>query len=94
MTFALRWIVAAFFGIFGGWVIACNYACVVIALGWRRRSSLIPLLGGLALSVGMIACPTASVARLAWVPFLVDPGGLLTLVMFVYTAIITRGFRR
>jgi hypothetical protein len=91
---ALRWIASASLGILGAWVVTLNYACIAIGIARRGYHSMIPLLGGCALAVALLACPASRAARWAWVPLAADPGCLFAVLLLGYSAIITRGFRR
>ena len=49
----------------------------MIAILWyarRKRSSMIPLIGGLLFAVAMFICPLPAMKRWAWVPLIADLG--------------------
>jgi hypothetical protein len=90
----LAWAFAVVFAFLGLWVIALNVAVFYLQFTRRRQRSWIPLLGGFLLFLGMAACPLPTVRRLAWLPFILDPGcifGLLfSIVMLIYMIIAPR----
>jgi hypothetical protein len=90
----LRWVASALLGVLGAWLVACNYACIVIGLTRRQHHSMIPLIGGIALAAALLTCPAPGATRWAWLPLVVDPGCLLVALVLGYTAIATHGFRR
>jgi hypothetical protein len=72
--------------ILGAWPIIANHW--ILLSNWRYRTSisLVPLIGGLALFLGLVLSPYAILNYLAPCAFLVDPGCLLTLVGLVRLA--------
>jgi hypothetical protein len=84
----IAWAFAVVFALLGGWVIALNYAVFYHQFVHRRQRSWIPLIGAFLGFLAMAVCPLPAVKRLAWLPFILDPGcafGLLfTIVMFIH----------
>ena len=87
MVDALRWVIAVAFGGFGVLVTTANFAGIAMSRR-ERHYSLVPLLGGSSIAVGLLVCPLDGLAHYAWVPLLLDPGCLLMIVgglsTFVY----------
>jgi hypothetical protein len=79
----IRWLLAVPLGLFGTWVIGCNFACVYLGLVRGKHHSLTPLLGGTCVGSAWLLCPAAGGRSWAWIPLAVDPGGLLLLLLFV-----------
>lgn len=76
MADVLRWIVflagLAFFAL----AALSNFALLLAWIWRKKRSSLIPVVGGIAGMVGLLAAPFPELRRWWWVPPFVDPGTL------------------
>jgi len=94
MHHLLAWAFAVVFTVLGGWVIALNFAVFYLQFTRQRQHSWIPLIGGFLAFFGMAACPLPAVQRLAWLPFVLDPGcvfGILfSIVMLIYMIVSPR----
>jgi hypothetical protein len=86
---AIRWIVTGVFGILGGCCIIGNYAIVIRWYLWRKRDSLIPLVGGIFLVIAMLACPLPGFKRWAWLPLVLD----LSVLGFLYSVFVLKCFK-
>jgi len=90
-TYALRWVLSVPLLLLSLWGIVGN---VTIVLRWylfRKRSSLIPVVGGLLGAVGLAVNPCPSLSRWWWVPLLVDPGFALLLTCTAIDQLLFRG---
>ncbi len=77
------WAASGTVALFGCWIIILNYLVVVEYYRHGRHHSRIPLLGGALLTTAIVLSPLPRPARFAWIPFVIDPGGLLLLVATV-----------
>jgi hypothetical protein len=86
--------IAAPLFLLGASVVFTNYYCWLY-LGYARRGhqSPVPFLGGCLCSVALLVSPVAEVRPWAWLPLLLDPGCVYLLCLFIYTAVVTRGFK-
>jgi hypothetical protein len=60
----------------GAAMTAGNWTMVISWYARRQHGSLIPALGGLLLADAMLLVPSLRVGHYAWLPLIVDPGGL------------------
>jgi hypothetical protein len=93
----LLWLFLGFLFLAGAYFIFQNYyAWLYLGMVARkeRHSSPLPLLGGLLSHLALQGVPNAGVRAWAWVPWILDPGCVFLLGLFLYTAIVTRGFQR
>ena len=79
MVDVLRWVIAVAFAGFGALATTANYAYIAMSRP-ERHYSLIPLLGGSSIAVGLLVCPVYGLAHYAWLPLLLDPGCILMIV--------------
>lgn len=80
------WVIAGALALFGGWVVILNYCGLFQVLVRHHFVSLIPLLGGLALGAATLVAPVPSIAPFCWLPLVLDPGSLYSVVLFVQAA--------
>jgi hypothetical protein len=73
-------VLAIAIGFLGGVVIASNYGIALRFILRGRRGSLVPILGGLLVCVGMLLYPGGLTRPWAWVPLLLDIGCLPMMV--------------
>lgn len=72
-------IISIIFIVFGWAIIAANASLLIRYLVWGRGNrsvSSIPIIGGLAAALGMLLSSNQTLRTLAWVPLLIDTGGL------------------
>jgi hypothetical protein len=69
---------------------ASNAATLVRYVVSKRKGSMIPFLGGVAGSVGVVVSPEPALRPFWWLPLLVDPGS----VVFVVSALVALARRR
>jgi len=85
-----RWLVFAAAGIVFVGCAASNAAALVRHFVSKRKGSMIPLLGGVAGAVGVVASPEPALRPFWWLPLVADPGS----VVFVISALLTLTRRR
>ncbi len=84
-----QWIFGILFLVFGTYMSAMNWACFVNnVIPSRRFASVVPLVGGISGSIGVICLPISGVWKYFWIPFIVDYGSipliLLTATFLAY----------
>jgi hypothetical protein len=93
-TILLGLFLAAIF-LCGVWVIILNYYWwLYVGFVRKEHHSPIPLLGGLLCFLVLHNLRIFGVHFWAWLPWILDPGCVFLLGLFVYTAIVSRGFKR
>jgi hypothetical protein len=70
---------------------ASNAATVVRYIISKRGGSTIPLLGGVAGAVGVVASPEVALRPLWWLPLVVDPGSVVFAVLTLVSLARRRG---
>ena len=90
----LRWVFSGALGLVGCWVIILNFSVVFLWYARRQHHSFIPLLGGCVAAVAMLVCPLPAVARLAWIPLIIDLGCLYSFLGFIYAVLVLRCFKK
>ena len=83
----LKWIAPAGLAVIGVWIVIINYSVALSYYLRGERQSLVPLLGGVFLSVAVLACPIRAVAAYAWVPLVIDLGCGYLLLSLLYSII-------
>jgi len=79
--------------IVAGWVICCNWSCILVYLLKGKHSSWVPILGGGLGCLGCVLSPYAVLNKLWWVPLLIDWGcvpGLSVSLVFLAVLFIRR----
>ncbi|MDB6124095.1 MAG: hypothetical protein JWQ71_3088 [Pedosphaera sp.] len=89
----VEWSVTVILTILGLWIIVLNYLMIITSCVHRRHHSLLPLLGGVLASVAMWVCPL-KISVFAWMPLVVDPGCLLSLIGFLYAIFVNKAFKK
>jgi len=90
----LLWIFLGGLFLLGVYLIFMNYYAWIYPFVTRKKGkSPLPLIGGLLCNASMRVCPIAGVRSWAWLAWLVDPGCVFLLGVFIYTAIATKGFQ-
>jgi hypothetical protein len=90
----LYWMIAAPLFLCGAFIIFMNYYAWLY-LGYARRGhhSPVPFIGGGLCAVALLVSPFAEVRPWAWVPLLLDPGCVYLIGLFIYSAVVTKGFK-
>ena len=60
--------------------IVANYSISIRWYLFKKRASLIPFIGGILGTVGIVCLPVVSIRRFWWIPLVADPGCILLLV--------------
>lgn len=89
----LEWSVALLLCLFSIGGIASNVAIIVGGLFFKKRASLIPLIAGIAGSIGLLILPISDIWIYAWAPLVIDPGCVF-LVSGALVDRLVRGKRR
>ncbi len=76
--------------LFGGAVLVCNYRIAIRWYLFRKRESLITLIGGVFFAFGMLLCPVVEVRRWFWIPLVLD----FSIPGFLYSVIVLSFFRK
>lgn len=79
-------VIAIILMVFGGAIIAANAWLPIRYFVLRRQDrsiSSIPIIGGLAAALGMVMSSSPTLRSFAWVPLLVDVGGLPSVALLV-----------
>lgn len=79
--------IAIILTIFGGAIVAANAYLLTRHLVWGRpdRSiSSIPIIGGITAALGMLLSSNQTLRTLAWVPLLIDSGGLPAVALLLW----------
>jgi hypothetical protein len=85
---------AGFLFLAGAYFIFQNYySWIYLGMARKKHISPLPLLGGLLCHLGMRGAPIAGIRSWAWLPWIVDPGCVFLVGLFIYTAIVTKGFK-
>lgn len=72
-----RWIIGIAFLLFGSYMTAMNWALFINNHILKRKwASAVPLVGGLASSIGLACLPISGIWRYAWIPFFIDWGSV------------------
>jgi hypothetical protein len=74
----------------GGLAIVGNLSIAVRWYLFRKRASMIPLIGGVLLAVGLLICPVPGVRRWCWIPLILD----LSVPSFLYAVFVDRCFKK
>lgn len=91
----LHWLFLGFLFLAGSYFIFQNYyAWLYLGMARKEHHSPLPLLGGLLCHLALRGVPIAGVRAWAWLPWILDPGCVFLVGLFIYTAIVTRGFQR
>jgi hypothetical protein len=78
----------------GAYLISMNYYhWIYLWLAGKKASSPLPLLGGLLCHLAMRVAPIAGIRAWTWLPWILDPGCVFLAGLFVYIAIVTKGFK-
>lgn len=81
---AFRWAVTVLFGAAGLSFIVMNCALMVDSVINRNRHSLVPLVGGALGCAALLICPVGRTYRWAWLPLVIDVGGLLVVALTLH----------
>ena len=76
----LRFIVGAILLVVSVWLIAMNWWIVIERSRKGRRSSLAPFYGGICGALALLLIPSSKLAKVAWVPLVIDVGCLPILI--------------
>ncbi len=88
----VRWILAAPLLFLSVWAIIGNYVIIAIGLLRERGPSMIPIIGGVCGTLGLILLPIPEVHRYFWIPFLIDPWSVFMLrVVLAYWLLPKKG---
>jgi len=91
----LLWLFLGLVFLAGAYFMFLNYYHWIYPwLARKKGSSPLPLLGGLLCHAAMRVAPLAGVRAWAWLPWIVDPWFVFLVGVFIYTAIVTKGFKR
>ncbi len=96
MTFGMiiHWLITALAFLSGAFVISMNYySWLYLGITRREHHSPIPFFGGVLCSVALLFSPIAEARSWAWLPLILDPGCIYLVGLFIYSAIVTRGFK-
>lgn len=78
----------------GAWIMILNYyGWLYLGLVRKEHHSPIPLLGGL-FCFAVLRSRDVAVHFWAWLPVILDPGCVFLVGVFIYAAMVTRGFQR
>ncbi len=88
------WIIMLPVFLLGALLISMNYY-LWLYLGYVRRGhhSPVPFLGGAICSSALLFSPVAEIRTWAWLPLLLDPGCGYLIGLFIYSAVVTKGFK-
>jgi hypothetical protein len=90
----IHWIIATLVFLLGAWVIFLNYySWLYLGFTKREHHSPAPFIGGVLCSLALFFSPLAMTRAWAWLPPLLDPGCIYLIGLFIYSAIVTRGFK-
>ena len=90
----ILWLVTALAFMYGAWCIFLNYYdWLYLGLTKREHHSPIPFIGGVLCSLALFYSPIAVTLPWAWLPLLIDPGCVYLIGLFIYSAIVTKGFK-
>jgi hypothetical protein len=87
-------ILSGILGLLGAWIIVGNWWLVLRWYIFRKHDSLIPLFGGLLFALAMFIYPEPRVRHLAWIPFLVDLGCVVSIPGFFYAVFVLKCFKK
>jgi hypothetical protein len=89
----LPWLFLVLMFLLGAHLSVMNYRVLYQVYVRKEHHSPLPLIGGFLCLAAMLMCPIARIRAWAWVPLIVDPGGVFLVGVFIYTAIVTKGFK-
>jgi len=84
---AAAWAVGGLLAALSLYFVSLNLACVYRGLAKGEHHSLGPLVGGASGSLAMLLLPIPGLRVWAWVPLVIDPGCLYTVVAFAYVLV-------
>src|SRR5260370_11198238 len=88
------WLIVGFLFLAGAYLISMNYYHWIYPwLTRKKASSPLPLLGGLLCPLAMRVAPIAGGRAWAWIPWVLDPRCVFLAGVFIFTAIVTKGFK-
>jgi hypothetical protein len=91
----IHWLITAILFLLGVWAITLNfYYWLYLGFTKREHHSPVPFVGGLFCSLSLYYSPAAVGHPWALLPLILDPGCVYLIGVFIYSAIVTKGFKR
>ena len=87
-------VLSCILGLLGGWIIIGNWWLFIRWHIFRKHASLVPLVGGLLFALAMFIYPEPGVRNLAWIPFLVDLGCVVSIPGYFYSFFVLKCFKK
>ena len=76
MIETMRWVISVALLALGLCVLLCNLVIVLRYAVSKKRSSLVPIVGGVALAVGLLVLPVPAISRFWYLGLVLDLGSL------------------